>query len=164
MNEKDIELLFLQIKTIIFNKPTPDDLKTNFKNLKDLQQSIEYLENFIKENNRFLCDLALGNLESELPNKYNFLSNGLKQLYLSLKNLAWQANQVANGDYSQRVVFLGEFSTAFNKMVEQLEERENKLKAKTIALTKNIDLMVSIMDGLEESIVVTDEQTETLFT
>ena len=73
--------------------------------------------------------------------------------------MAWQANQVANGDYSQPVVFLGEFSTAFNKMVEQLEERENKLKAKTIALTKNIDLMVSIMDGLEESIVVTDEQT-----
>ena len=39
-----------------------------------------------------------------------------------------QAKQVAKGDYSQTVSYLGEFSDAFNTMTKQLEEREARLK------------------------------------
>lgn len=159
MEEKDIELLFLQIKNIIFNKPISQDLKTDAKELENLQQAIDYLSKCMSEANEFLTNLAVGNLDATTPGRHNFIAGSLKELHSGLKHLTWQANQVANGDYKQRVGFLGEFSTSFNTMIKQLEERENKLKSKTIALTQSIDLMVSIMDSLLEWIVVTEKTT-----
>ncbi len=159
MEEQDIERLFLQIKNIIFNKPISQDLKSDAKELDNLQQAIEYLSKCMSETNQFLTNLAAGNLEAQAPSRHNFLAGSLKELHSSLKHLTWQANQVANGDYNQRVGFLGEFSSAFNKMIEQLEERENKLKSKTIALTQSMDLMVSVMDSLQDWIVVTEKRT-----
>ena len=44
----------------------------------------------------------------------------LKNLQATLRHLAWQTGQIAKGDFSQRVEFLGEFSHSFNLMVEQL--------------------------------------------
>ena len=46
----------------------------------------------------------------------------------NLNHLTWQAKQVAKGDYSQTVSYLGEFSEAFNTMTAQLREREKALK------------------------------------
>ena len=43
-------------------------------------------------------------------------------------HLTWQAEQVARGDYSQRVDFMGDFSRAFNAMVESLEIKERELR------------------------------------
>ena len=43
-------------------------------------------------------------------------------------HLTWQAKQVAKGDYSQSVSYLGEFSEAFNTMTKQLKEREEELE------------------------------------
>ena len=158
MEGKDVDLLFLQIKNIIFNKPISEDLKIEDDKLEDLQKAIEYLSNCMAETNKFLTELAAGNLDIQTPSRHNFLAGALKELHSGLKHLTWQANQVANGNYNQRVGFLGEFSNAFNTMIEQLEERENKLKSKTIALTQSIDLMVSIMDSLQEWIVVTEKK------
>jgi diguanylate cyclase (GGDEF)-like protein len=45
----------------------------------------------------------------------------LKNLQATLRHLTWQTGQIAKGDFSQRVEFLGEFSHSFNRMVEQLE-------------------------------------------
>jgi methyl-accepting chemotaxis protein len=47
-----------------------------------------------------------------------------------MQHLTWQAKQVANGDYSQRVDFMGEFSEAFNFMIVSLDNRERQLKKK----------------------------------
>jgi signal transduction histidine kinase/CheY-like chemotaxis protein len=52
----------------------------------------------------------------------------LKALQANLKHLAWQVEQVAEGDLSQRVDFMGSFSTSFNKMVLQLEDSLEKMK------------------------------------
>jgi signal transduction histidine kinase len=48
----------------------------------------------------------------------------LKALQASLRHLTWQSQQVAAGDLSQRVDFMGDFADAFNEMVRQLEERK----------------------------------------
>jgi diguanylate cyclase (GGDEF)-like protein/PAS domain S-box-containing protein len=42
--------------------------------------------------------------------------------------------EVANGDFSQRVDFMGEFSVSFNSMVEQLEQSLTKLKEREVSL------------------------------
>jgi len=52
----------------------------------------------------------------------------LKALQANLQHLTWQVGQVAEGDLSQRVDFMGDFSTAFNKMVLQLEDSLEKMK------------------------------------
>jgi diguanylate cyclase (GGDEF)-like protein len=51
----------------------------------------------------------------------------LKNLQATLRHLAWQTGQIAKGDFSQRVEFLGDFSHSFNLMVEQLEAYRQRI-------------------------------------
>jgi two-component system NtrC family sensor kinase len=44
--------------------------------------------------------------------------------------LTWQTQQIAEGDFKQRVEFLGEFSVAFNSMVEALAQARDDLVVK----------------------------------
>ncbi|MEG1459691.1 MAG: diguanylate cyclase [Acetivibrio sp.] len=130
-------------------------MKSNTEELQDLQELIDYLAQCLSESDEFLQNLSRGNLEAPTPSRYNFLAGGLKDLHAGLRHLTWQTNQVANGDYGQRVSFLGEFSESFNKMTGQLEERETKLKKQTQVITKSMDLLVAIMGGLTDWIIVT---------
>lgn len=50
------------------------------------------------------------------------------ELRSRIARLTWQAEQVARGDYSQRADFMGEFSSAFNAMVESLERKDRELR------------------------------------
>ncbi len=49
-----------------------------------------------------------------------FVVGALKSLQSNLRNLTWQAQRIASGEYNHRVNFLGDFSKAFNQMAEQL--------------------------------------------
>ncbi|MEG1490957.1 MAG: diguanylate cyclase [Oscillospiraceae bacterium] len=162
MNEQDIDVLFKQIKEIVLNKPplpTSEQAKVSSEELRDLQNAISYLADCSAESNEFLRNLSIGNLNVQAPDRHNMMASNLKELQSGLKHLTWQANQVANGDYKQKVSFLGEFSDSFNQMVAQLEERENKLKSKTDALTKSMNLLIAIMDGMRDWVVVTESKT-----
>jgi signal transduction histidine kinase len=70
----------------------------------------------------FVRGLAEGNLDIEAP-LHNLLASPYKQLHAGLRHLRWQTRRIADGDYSQRVHFMGDFSAAFNSMVEALEEK-----------------------------------------
>ncbi|MEG1803119.1 MAG: diguanylate cyclase [Lachnospiraceae bacterium] len=165
MNEHDVELLSLQIKRIILNKPILPEMKSEAEELSELQELIDYLAQCLRESDEFLKNLSCGNLDAPTPDRHNFLAGGLKDLHAGLRHLTWQTNQVANGDYGQRVSFLGEFSDSFNKMTGQLQEREEKLKKQTQVITKSMDLLVAIMGALSDWIVVTDiESGEVLYT
>ncbi|MEG0166468.1 MAG: diguanylate cyclase [Ruthenibacterium sp.] len=160
MKEQDIDLLLAQIRAIILNQPISDDMKTHTETLTDLQEAISYLADCLSEADAFLRHLAAGNLDVKTPNRHNFLASNLKELHAGLRHITWQANQVANGDYRQKVSFLGEFSDSFNKMVLQLEERENALKQQTDALTHSMNLLVAVMDGLDELVIVCEKETK----
>ncbi|MEG1848136.1 MAG: diguanylate cyclase [Lachnospiraceae bacterium] len=162
MKKQDIEILLDQIKNIVFNKPplpSGEQPIVSSKELTDLQSAISYLAHDFAESNDFLWNLSIGNIDVPAPDRHNRMASNLKELQSGLKHLTWQANQVANGDYKQKVSFLGEFSDSFNQMVTQLEERETKLKTKTDALTKSINLLIAIMDGMRDWVVVTEHQT-----
>ena len=51
----------------------------------------------------------------------------LVEMHARLRQLTRQTQEIARGDYSQRIDFMGEFSEAFNAMVVLLEERERTL-------------------------------------
>ena len=78
-------------------------------------------------------DLSEGRLGGEINCRLAFGST-LKNLQAALRHLTWQAQQIAEGDFSQRVDFLGEFSDAFNWMVQKLDNDRHRLLEQECAL------------------------------
>ena len=154
-----------QVRQIILNKPIKEELKSKSEELAELQEAVLYLSGLLSESNEFLRHLQAGELDVKPPGRHNFMAANLKELHSALKHLTWQANQIANGDYSQKVDFLGDFSASFNSMIHQLAEREAKLKHQSVELSDMVELIKSIMDGLKDWIVVIDsESKEVIYT
>lgn len=160
MNKEEIDLLVEQIRQIILNKPIKEELKSESEELAELQEAVLYLSGLLSESNEFLKHLQAGELDVKPPGRHNFLAGNLKELHSALKHLTWQANQIANGDYSQKVDFLGDFSASFNSMIHQLAEREAKLKHQSVELSDMVELIKSIVDGLKDWIVVIDSESD----
>jgi len=110
--------------------------------LKELCETVNRLFVSYNDSNSFIRSLAEGNLEVTAP-PYNHLASRFKQLQANLLHLTWQTGQIAAGDYSQRVYFMGAFSSSFNAMVEALEE-----KRRTEALLREAQAKVKHLEGI----------------
>lgn len=111
-------------------EPHPD--LTGHGDLLQLRQQILEIRDFV-------LAIANGNLDFRATQK-GYLAGALKTLQAHLKHLTWQTQMVSLGDYSQRVDFMGEFSGAFNHMVEQLkttvqELEESRARFREMAIT-----------------------------
>ena len=95
-----------------------------------LAAAINKVVGFIGEIYEMALPLAQGDLDSFKPSSGNFLASPLKALHANLLHLTWQTTRVAQGDYNQRVDFMGNFSDAFNHMIIALDENEKALRAK----------------------------------
>ena len=104
------------------------DIEKLPEEFKEFGKSLRFFAFCIMESRQLAQDLSVGNFSGEAISRNNELAAPLKSLNASLRHLTWQAQQIARGDYKQRVAFLGEFSSAFNTMVEQLAERQQKLE------------------------------------
>ena len=85
--------------------------------------------------------LSRGNLDAEPPAGSGAAVQALKNLHANLRHLTWKTQQIAKGDFSQQVDFMGGFSEAFNSMTRQLAEAKAIIlaeKEKTEALLLNI--------------------------
>lgn len=71
---------------------------------------------------RLTLALARGDLSHASPPRSHLL-DPLKQLQSNLRHLTWQAQQIADGDLDQQVDFLGDFSEAFNRVIQGLREK-----------------------------------------
>jgi signal transduction histidine kinase len=98
--------------------------------LSSLAARVNRLIGFVTEIRGFVEPLARGELGTAPPPTGNFLSSPFKELHSRLRHLTWQAQQVARGDYSHRVDFMGDFSEAFNAMVAALDQKEKLLTQK----------------------------------
>lgn len=88
----------------------------------------------------FMVDLAGGNLNRGAPVRNQFFA-AYKELQANLRHLVWQAGRIADGDLSQRVDFLGEFSVSFNSLIESLKE---KRRVEEEVRTLNVQLGAAI--------------------
>lgn len=73
------------------------------------------------------------------------LAGRLKTLQSNLRHMVWQVQQVDNGDFTQRVDFLGEFSQSFNHLVEQLDATLTAMRNKEqelLTLSKSLEYEV----------------------
>jgi len=85
---------------------------------------------------QFTLALANGDLSQALVLKGS-MAGALKALQANLRHLTWQAQLIAGGDFSQRVDFMGEFSTAFNTMVAQLDFAYQQLEQRGAELAQS---------------------------
>jgi len=82
-------------------------------------EDIRTLITQLREGAKYANALSEGILHYEAPKNF-YLFSEYKQLQANLRHLTWQTQQIAKGDYSQNVNFMGEFSAAFNQMIDGL--------------------------------------------
>ena len=153
---KNCDILFEYLRCILYE---PDAAKLDIEELDEpyrkLGQGLKYLEKAVAEMKECSAALANGNLAEFNPRQDNPFCDNLKGIYSNLLHLTWQAKQVAKGDYSQDVSYLGDFSEAFNNMTTQLREREEALVGEALydPLTNlgNRNYFTNRMNSLVES-------------
>jgi len=119
------KIIFTYLRDIIYNPSNATlDIDSLPESFSDVGKGLKYLNSIIIETRTFAKELSAGNLHCPLPSFNNEIAAPLKSLHASLRHLTWQAQQVAKGDYEKRVSFMGDFSIAFNNMIEQLKQRQ----------------------------------------
>jgi adenylate cyclase len=103
----------------------PDDLPDN-----EIRQLLTFVNRFLIEFAIFteaMEQIARGELNTRPMTSKMALVHSFKALQSNLKHLTWKTQQIAAGDLEQRVDFMGDFSTAFNTMTQQLKESRAQL-------------------------------------
>jgi diguanylate cyclase (GGDEF)-like protein len=158
------EVLFAYLRDVVRNPAGALlDLQKLPESFQKLGKGLQYLVQSLAETIILAKSLSQGDLNGPWPSKGNDMASALKGLHATLKHLTWQTQQIARGDYTHRVSFMGDFSTAFNAMVEQLSEQREALlneietsHKKTIALAQNNEFFEKVTGQMSQWIVVID--------
>ncbi len=127
----------------------------------EIKQVVTYINRFLEEYNgvtNLVHSLSIGDLDFEAPKGQLALLQSIKNLQANLRHLTWTTQQIAEGDFSRRIDFIGEFSDAFNTMTQQLESSFRERTEVNEILQKRVDElakarrdMLKMMEALEES-------------
>lgn len=123
--EKTVHKKFIQLLlTLLCSARLPEELpiEAELRNDPDFQK----LYNYTLALRELSAALHGGDLQRLVSGKGFILAN-LKALQSNLRHLTWQTKKVAEGDFSQKVDFLGEFSEAFNEMTARLRDTNSQL-------------------------------------
>ena len=138
------KIFFEYLRDVLYN-PTRAalDMESLPQDFRELGEALRYVADCIIETRNLAHALSKGDLDGPLPSRGNELAAPLKSLHAALQHLTWQTQQVAQGDYNQRVEFMGHFSEAFNVMVEQLDERRKVEADAKSKLQQYVNLLLS---------------------
>lgn len=117
--QKMIRYLHSLLKDSSIVPSIPDNLK-EIEGFEEIDQIIRNLRQSIKL-------IGNGELSDQISGK-GYLMGSIKSLQATLRNLIWHTKAISAGDFSHQVLFLGEFSDAFNSMVKELERNINEVK------------------------------------
>ncbi len=104
----------------------PEDYPEN-----EVKQVVKYVNKFIVEYRAFadiLSTLSKGELDFDPPRSKMHILQSFKNLHANLRHLTWKTQQIASGDFTQKVDFVGDFSKAFNSMTQQLQSAFAKIE------------------------------------
>jgi PAS domain S-box-containing protein len=162
LDETNDEALDVALRTVrrTLHRGQPPTLPPVLSQREDWSELLAEIETL----QRFILTLGKGDLKQSLPLR-GLMAGGLKALQANLRHLTWQTQQIAKGDFDQRVDFMGEFSTAFNKMVRALKESQADLQRRERELSQaNADLRREIADRrqIEEALQASLERYDEL--
>lgn len=112
----------------------PENIPDDAAYAHELKRLAEYLSVI----QRFTLALGNGDLTASLKGVGGPVAGGLKSLQASLRHLSWQTRQVAAGDFSQRVDFMGDFASSFNAMVESLAAAREEMECLNVRLQDDL--------------------------
>jgi diguanylate cyclase (GGDEF)-like protein len=115
------------------------------------EEAFVQLRDALTEIRGFVRRLAQGVLGGEfsVPGP---VAGSLKSLSSSLRHMTWQAKEISEGDLSQRIDFLGDFSVAFNEMAERLDITLTELRTRERELSEaNVSLQIAHGQLLEQA-------------
>ena len=101
--------------------------------LGELSQEINDLMSTLERLTQNLQLISEGDISQHVEGQIG-LAAVIKSLEADLRHFIWQAKAVADGDLSQKVLYLGELGSAFNKMTENLAKYEKSLKKRSVQL------------------------------
>ena len=152
-NDRPREEALLEHIYGLLQAPAPPELPPGAENNEQLRKIHEYLVNL----RTILTAFSRGDMSPTITLR-GFVGGNLKALQANLLHLTWQIQQVAEGDFSQRVDFLGSFSDSFNEMVVQLNsaitalrQKEEELTHLTLALQNEIEQKANALSALRKS-------------
>lgn len=137
----------------LINAPHPPDIPPEFA---EDEVFVRYHEKALALR-VIIASFAKGDLSPSIDIR-GFVAGSFKALQANLRHLTWQVQQIEKGDYTQRIDFLGDFSSAFNNMVVQLEttmaavkQKEEALTHLAISLQKEVEKRSAAVQALEKS-------------
>jgi signal transduction histidine kinase/CheY-like chemotaxis protein len=155
--DKITEAFYLILKG---QKPTVIELPEDYPD-NEIKQAVGYINRFINEYNSAtdsIHSISKGELNLEPPKGKMLILQTLKHLHASLRHLTWTTQQIAKGDFSHEVDFMGDFSAAFNSMTQQLKDAFTERKKTNAVLQKRINelddarlAMLNMMEDLDEA-------------
>lgn len=113
----------------------PDDIPDTAEYADTLRRLAQYFAAI----QGFTIALSNGDLNQSLQGVTGGVAGGLKSLQAGLRHLTWQTKQIAAGDFSQTVDFMGDFSSAFNSMVAVLGASQGHLLQTNLELSQEIE-------------------------
>jgi serine phosphatase RsbU (regulator of sigma subunit) len=131
VREEDIDKITALFHRVLKGElPRPLELPKDYPE-NEVRQVVEYANRFIAEYQTLagaMSDMSRGDLDLNVPVGRMHVLQSFKNLHANLRHLTWKTQQIAAGDLSQRVDFMGDFSKAFNSMTEQLREAFAKIE------------------------------------
>ena len=141
VREEDIdritELFYRVLKGEI---PQPLTLPKDYPE-NEVKQVVEYANRFVADYQALaaaMAALSRGELDLSVPTGKMHVLQSFKNLHANLRHLTWKTQQIAGGDLSQQVDFMGDFSKSFNTMTRQLQEAFAKIENQNQALPARI--------------------------
>jgi sigma-B regulation protein RsbU (phosphoserine phosphatase) len=126
---------------IVLPKDYPDN---------EVKQVVEYANRFAAEYQALagaMSAMSRGDLDVSVPAGRMHLIQSFKNLHANLRHLTWKTQQIAGGDLSQQVDFMGDFSKAFNLMTHQLKEAFEKIDRQNQDLSRANNRMKRDLDA-----------------
>jgi len=156
MNEQDIQAIeklsaaIKKLTTAEFITLSNDGLPPEFAAFVD---TFNKLSGMLKEVSDLSHNLAQGSIDVPLPPRSNYLAMGLKVIHSQLMHINWQAEQIAAGDYTQSIDFMGEFGKTFNWAISSIKKQREEFESDRA-------MMLNLFDSLTFTIILIDPDLE----
>lgn len=113
--------------------------------IKEMVRAVKHISAEFQAISKAARDLSQGDLEGEIQAQ-SPPAQSLKAFQATARHLLWQTDQMAKGDFSQKVDFLGDFSDSFNAMISQLRENRSKIEEQLAELER-----LAVTDSLTQT-------------